>query len=343
MYKVKTHAAANAKAKVILGSLLTEADFTKLIQLETADAVKSYLLTKTHYQKMAMTITDDTEAFEILLKKYFFTVYEKFFLFYVDEYRNFFKAMLNRYEVENLKLFIRTLNRGESVSGISEHLLYSTRYSNLDYRALLTACTMEDLMIILKGTLYFDTLKIFIDEPPEQMSFHMEMALDRSYFNRLYDAIMKLKKRDREIMLNLYGINVDILNIQWIYRGRKYFDISSEELFNFTLSEGKNYDFKALKTFCYMDLEAYKSVVESGDYGAVFKDKPYMMERAMEKHLFYRMDDFTKHAENSIAWPMVLIHKFEYEVRDLYTILEAKKYGVADTQSFLIRELKGAM
>ena len=343
MYKVRTHAAANAKAKVILGSLLTEDDFTKLIQLETADAVKSYLLSKTHYQKMTTTVNDDTEAFEILLKKYFFTAYEKFFLFYVDAYRNFFKAMLNRYEVENLKLFIRTLNRGESVRGISEHLLFSARYSNLDYEALLTARTIEDLMSILKGTLYYDTIRIFIDEPPEQMSFHMEMALDRSYFNRLYEAINKLKKRDRLMMLDLLGINVDILNIQWIYRGRKYFDISSEELFNFTLNAGKLYDYKALKAFCYMDLEAYKSVIEASDYGEIFKDKPYMLERAMEKHLFYRLDDFIKHAENSIAWPVVLIFKFEYEVRDLYTILEAKKYGVSDTQAFLIRELKGAM
>lgn len=343
MYKVRTHAAANSKAKLILGKLLKAEDFFKLTQMVGTGDIKAYLMSKTHYRDMNWATGEDDQAFEVLMKKYFFSVYEKFFHFYVDEYRDFIKAMLNRYEVENLKLFIRTLSRGEPLSQIMSHLLYSKLHSNIDYEVLAKVKSMEGFMAALRGTLYYDPLSIFIDDDPEHMSFHMEMMLDRSYFNRLYDAILKLKKRDRDMMLDLLGINVDILNIQWIYRGRKYFSISSEELFNFTLNGGKLYDYKALKALCYMDLDDYRETISSGEYAEIFNDKAYMMERAMEKHLFDRLDDFTKNAENSIAWPVVLIFKFEYEIRDLFTLMEAKKYGVVDCHELLIREIKGAV
>ena len=343
MYKVRTHAAANAKAKVILGRLLGEDDFIRLTQMRDPGEIKAYLLSKTHYSDMKWTQSEDEQAFEVLIKKYFFSTYEKFFHFYVDEYRDFIKAMLNRYEVENLKLIIRTLLRGESLSQIMDHIMRSALHSNIDYDALTQVKDMDAFLSALKGTIYYDALRVFSDEDPEHMSFHMEMTLDRSYFNRLYDSILKLRKRDRDMMLELLGINVDILNIQWIYRGRKYFDISSEELFNFTLNAGKLYDFKALKALCYMDLDDYRAYVSEGDYAEIFSDKAYMMERAMERHLYVRLDDFTKHAEHSIAWPVVLIFKFEYEIRDLFTILEAKKYGVSDCHELLIRELKGAI
>ena len=343
MYKVRTHAAANAKAKVMIGKLLKDEDFHALINMDSLEEVKAYIMTRTHYKNLVWTTSEDTQDFEVLLKKHFFNAYEKFFHFYVDEYREFIKAMFCRYEVENLKLFIRTLSRNEPLSRIINHLMYSHLYSNIDYTALEKVDNMDAFMSAIKGTEYYEPLFTYMDEDPVQMSFHMEMMLDRRYFNRLYASILKLKKRDKALMLDLLGVNVDILNVQWIYRGRMYFNISSEELFNFTLNAGKKYDYKALKALCYMELGAYRDTISSGDYADIFKDKAYMMERAMEKHLYDILDDVTKHAENSIAWPVVLIFKFEYEIRDLFTIMEAKKYNMKNIHELLIRDLKGAI
>lgn len=339
MYKVRTHAAANTKAKVILGKLMKDADYEKLIKMDSVEEIKSYLRTQTHYKNMDWGSIDDTQNFEVLMKKHFFNAYEKFFHFYVDSYREFIKAMFCRYEVENLKLFIRTLTRNESLNNIIDHLIYSNLYSNIDYEALEKVENIEEFMVAIKNTKYYQPLSIFMDEDPVQMNFHMEMILDRGYFNRLLESILKLKKRDRVMMLDLLGINADILNIQWIYRGRRFFDISSEELFNFTLNSGKIYDYKALKALCYMELDEYRDFISKGDYADIFSDKEYMMERAMEKHLYYILEDITKHADNSIAWPVVLLFKFEYEIRDLFTIIEAKKYDMENIQDLLIRDL----
>lgn len=339
MYKVKTHAAANAKSKVILGRLLKDEEYEALLKLETVEQVLEYLKNDTHYAKVFEQESLQLEEYEVLIKKYFFNAYEKLYHFYIDAYRNFFKAMFCRYEVENLKLFIRVLSRGESLTYLRDHLIYSELYANLDYDQLEKALSVRELLEMIEYTIYHEPLKRFLDEDSERMIFHMEMILDRIYFNQLKSAIESLKRKDRDLMLELLGINIDILNVQWIFRGRLYFDISSEELFNFTLEGGRRYDFKVLKSLCYMDIEAFRRFISGGDYGDIIQDREYMMERAMERHLYYRLDEYTKDSGLSIVLPVVLLFKFEYEMRDLFTIMEGKKYRIDNIKELLIREL----
>lgn len=340
MDKVGTHAAANAKANAMLGKLLKDKDYHELLKLETVNEVMDYLRLHTHYSYIFAELDDDTEANEVIMKRHFFKAYEKLYHFYIDEYRDFFKALFMRYEVENLKLYLRAVARNEKLDSIASHLIISDIYSNLNYSSLNQATNIMEFLEDIKGTPYYSTLDAFVDEEPTSMVFHMEMVLDQVYFNTLQEAIMNLSNTDKKLMLELLGINVDILNVQWIFRGRNYFDISSEELFNFTLNGGKRYDYKALKKFCYMELEDFKKVVSSGEYKDIFADKDYMMERAMERQLYYELDNFTKLSGLSIVLPVVLIFKFEYEIRDLFTILEGIKYHASDISELLIRDLR---
>lgn len=339
MYKVRTHAASNAKSKAILGRLLKDEDYLEILKLENIEEVIEYLKRHTHYSKVILDTGMSIEDYEVVIKKYFFNTYEKLYHFYIDAYRNFFKAMFCRYEVENLKLFIRVLSRNEPLSNLRAALIYSDLYSNLDYDQLEKAVSIQELLEMIQDTIYYAPLVIFLEEDSERMIFQMEMVLDRCYFNQLKSAIESLKREDRQLMLELLGINIDILNVQWIYRGRQFFDISSEELFNFTLEGGRKYDYKAMKDLCYMDLEAFRSYILAGDYSDIFQDREYMMERAMERHLFYRLDDYIKSTKLSIVLPVVLLFKFEYEMRDLFTIMEGKKYRFENIKDLLIREL----
>ncbi len=340
MDMVKTHAAANAKAKAMLGKLLKDKDYVELTKLDTVDEVLEYLNANTHYSNLFDDMDVSSESIEILIKRHFFTAYEKLFHFYIDEYRDFFKALFTRYEVENLKLFLRAVSRKENLNSISNHLIYSNLYSNINYDTLNQVTTIRELLDAIKETKYYAMLEPFSDEEPASMVFHMEMVLDRAYFNQLYETIMALSRTDRKLMLELLGINVDILNIQWIYRGRKYFDITSEELFNFTLNGGKLFDYKELKRFCYMDLNDFKLFILQSEYKTIFQDKEFMMERAMERHLYYKLNDFTKNNGLSIALPVVLLFKFEYEIRDLFTIMEGHKYHFEELNNLLIRDLR---
>lgn len=83
-------------------------------------------------------------------------------------------------------------------------------------------------------------------------------------------------------MQELLGINIDILNVQWIFRGRYYFNITSEELFNYAANGGAKYDFRSLENFCYMDVKTLGKFRKI-DYKNIFEDKAYMLRRKYGK------------------------------------------------------------
>lgn len=48
-----------------------------------------------------------------------------------------------------------------------------------------------------------------------------------------------LSKQDSKIVQDYYGEKIDLLNLEWIYRANKYYEINSEIIFNFTILGGK--------------------------------------------------------------------------------------------------------
>jgi len=339
MNQVRRHAAANAKAMAIFGQLLKRDDYIALLNMDQVDNIIKSLKNKTHYSMIFDDLNNPIEVYERMMKQYFFSCYGKLSYFYFDEYKTFFKSMTVRYEVENLKLYIRAISRQEDPSNLENHLLLSSSYSEIDYLEITKAKNMQELIYSLKGTRFHDPMLPFLYEEPSRMAFHMEMILDRLYFNQLHQSILRLNRGDREAMMDLLGMNIDALNLQWIYRGRRYYDMSSEELFNFTLSDGKKYDLKRLKELCYMDLDAYREIIIADEYGDLFKAQEYMLERAMERYLFYKVEKMIRKAEISISKPVGLLFMFEYEIRDLFTIMEAKKYHFEKVEELLIRDL----
>src|SRR5665648_189434 len=116
MYKVKTHAATNAKTMAMMGKLLKDIDFIKLLKMESVKEFGDYLKKNTHYGLVLNNSETDYENIEHLMKHHMFTHFEKLFHFYIDEYRDFFKALMLRYEVENVKLFLRAILRDEDIA-----------------------------------------------------------------------------------------------------------------------------------------------------------------------------------------------------------------------------------
>ncbi|SHJ31303.1 V/A-type H+-transporting ATPase subunit C [Dethiosulfatibacter aminovorans DSM 17477] len=340
MDKVGIHGAASTKSMAIMGGMLKVDDFIKLAGMESLDEFENYLMKNTCYSPEFNDLNEKNKNIEYLIKSHMYKNYEKLYHFYIDEYRFFFKSLLMRYEVENIKLMLRAIARNEDVQNIKDRLVYSEVFSTIDYDGLSEASDIKEFVGRLKNTGYYSQLINYVDENPSKILFYMEMVLDRLYFRQLYDSICNLEKNDKKMTLELYGINVDLLNIQWIYRGRKFFGISSEELFNFTLNNGLKYNYRLLKDLCYMDLDKFKSLVMSMEYKSMFQDEEYLMERAMERYLFENLDVYLKKSRMSIIIPIVMIFKSEYEMRDLITIIECIRYKVANIEDFLVRRFE---
>lgn len=58
--------------------------------------------------------------------------------------------------------------------------------------------------------------------------FRLEVAFDHLYYANLVDAINGLDRVDREVAIRLIGVEIDLQNISWIIRFKKFYDLPLE-------------------------------------------------------------------------------------------------------------------
>ncbi|SHJ64829.1 V-type ATPase subunit [Paramaledivibacter caminithermalis] len=348
MGSVRRFAAINTKIRSLEGRLLTQEDYNKLIFMKNVGDIANYLKDKTAYNKVLENVNTASikrDQLELLLKKYIVKQYEKLIHFFTDEYRRLFKTLFLRYEIEDLKIFLRAVDREESLRHVKDLIVYSGIYSTIDYEALSSSKNLEELINNLKNTIYHNVLKSYTREVPEKRLFYMEMSLDRLYFKLLTDVVEKLDKRDRDILRELLGKNIDLMNLQWIYRGLKFYRLSPEELINYTLHKGYYLNYRRIKELCYTKNEKELiNMMIDWKYGFLFDNKKTLeifMERRIERYLYFLFLDYKRKEKMNIIESVVYIHLLEFEMRDIISIVEAVRYGIEKeaAKKYLVRKL----
>lgn len=347
MGNISKYAAINTKVKAMEKQLLTDTDYLKMIELPDVASVVDYLKTSTHYQQLIKTdMGEDIGELEGLLKKHLFSQYEKLFHYFSGDDKKFFKILFMRYEIENLKVFLRMIIRKESLLRISDHIIIPKAYGTIDYTLLNDAKTLEDIISGLEGTEFQKIIQMFKDEEPDKLMFYMEMNLDRHYFKALHSQVKKLDRDNSRAIGEIVGRNIDMLNIQWIYRGRRFYKISQEELVNYSLIGGKYFKYEQLKDMCYKEkLSEIETLVRDSAYGVIFEDVPdfeIFLERSMERYIYRYFNQLRLSFPMTMVEPLVYMHRLEYEIRDLITILEMKRYHFRGEEGkrFLVRHMK---
>jgi V/A-type H+-transporting ATPase subunit C len=342
-------AAVNTKIRVLKSKLLTEKDYINLMKIDKVQDQVSYLKENTVYKEILEDIADleDIQDVETKLKRYLIHEYEKIIPYFTGEYKRLFRNILLRFEIEDLKLYLRVLGRKENLSKIKKVTLLEEYYSSLDPRKLSKSKNLEEFIANLKGTIYYDVLKPYEKEEHRKILFYMEMNLDRLYFNLLNTQSLKLNKKDYLLFREILGENIDLLNIEWIYRGIKFYNLSPEELINYTLANGYEFSYERIKEMCYSKEDRIREIVLSTRYSFLFdteKDVDLYMERRIERYLYYQFLNAFKKGKLDITLSIAYIHLLEYEIRDIISILEAKRYDLSfgETKEYLVRKVEGS-
>lgn len=345
MGNVRRFAAINTKIRSLEGQLLNNKDYENLLEMSELSEMTAYLKNNTSYSELFDSVVVDEltiDHLEVLFKRELFRKIQGFIHYFVDDYKQLFRILFMRYEIEDLKLFIRSLVRSEDISKIMEHMVILSVRKTFDYEKLSRVRSLEELVVALEGTPYHDLIQYYMNESPERRIFYMEMNLDRYYFKKLIAQVEKLSGIDQEPVKEILGKNTDILNIQWIYRGRKFYRLTSEELLNYTLLGGHALKYKTLKQLCYAaSREDVTNFIREGPYGFLVDrdDFEVFMELNMERYIYDEFLKLKKRNYMNIIESMVYMHQLEYEVRDLFTIFEAKRYGFGkeETKKYLVR------
>lgn len=341
--------AINTKIRVMRSRFLKDDDYIALMEMNSVEDQIKYLREETKYSKVLEDIDDidNIQKVELQLERLQVQQFEKIIKYFSDDYERYIKSFMFRYETEDLKLFLRVLARGEKLEDYGMESLLKDKYYSFSYEKIKDAKSVVDFIDKLKGTKFYDVLYPYRNEDHSKLMFYMEMNLDRLYFNTINESAQKLSKADRQSFNNVFGENIDILNIEWIYRGLKFYNLAPEELINYTLPHGLVFNFNKLKDLCYGDIEHLKSVVRDTRYKELVnedKDIDLFMGIRVQRYMYNRFKNAFRDGRFDISISNAYLHLLEYEIKDIISILEAKKYGLSyyETKEYLVREIKGS-
>jgi len=341
--------AINTKIRAMRSQFLKEEDYIKLMEMDSVKDQITYLKEETKYSQVLKDLDENAniQQVELQLERLQVRQFEKIIKFFSDDYDRYIKSYMFRHETEDLKLFLRVLSRGEKLQDYRMESLLKEKYYSFSYDKVKDAKSVVDFIDKLKGTKFYDVLYPYRNENHSKLMFYMEMNLDRLYFNTISESAQKLSKADREAFNKVFGENIDILNIEWIYRGLKFYNLSPEELINYTLPHGLVFKFRDLKDLCYGDLEHLKAVVRQTRYKELVneeKDIDLFMGIRVQRYMYNSFKNAFREGKFDISISNAYLHLLEYEIKDIISILEAKKYGLSyyETKEYLVREIKGS-
>jgi len=348
MDNVTRFAAVNTKIKAMEGQFLKDEDYASLLRMESVPEVARYLKEKTAYYEILANVEVESihrGMLENLIKQNMVKNIDRIIHYFTGDYKDFIETLYAKYEIEELKAIARAVYNRKDAADFGSSAFIG-KYSGLDLKKVFEAKHIRDIINSLYGSEFYKFLIPLVDGNFTENPFRFEMVLDMSYYTILQREWSKLSKGDIGTLKHAQGIIADLLNIQWIYRGKKFYRLSTEELLNYTINIGYRLDFNLLKALCYSkSIEEFNNIVKATKYSFMFKEDEttdIYMERRMERYIYFELKALVKANNLSIVSAFAFIIFLEYEARDIISIVEAIRYKIPVDQAhkYIIRKLQ---
>lgn len=197
--------------------------------------------------------------------------------------KEIFEIYVSKYEIKCIIEIYKSVHNNIDINNSADLVRVWTNEIFKNIRQIDLATNDEQFLGILKKSRYYKIVKAFIENKAQSLA-DLEMALYKKYFKDLYSELVKLNKK----ALNLIGQNIDLLNIQWIYRMKKYYKLSKEEIMgkildiNYNLTKQSIEDLLDLK-----DYEDLKRIIKSTKYARIVQDsEEKSLEYEINKYLY---------------------------------------------------------
>lgn len=346
MDKFIAYGALNTKIRVLTKGFLKQEDYLNLLKKTSVSDVFLYLKEKTSYHQILDGMNPESISrrdIEDILDRNMIKNTDKLVHYFRDDYKIFIRSLYMKYEIEDLKVLARSIFNEENPEQIRKSFTFLGKYSQVEPDKLLKSRTIRELIYSLKGSEFFEFLIPLIDGKRENL-FRFEMALDMGYFNIIQSRKLKLSVRDRKLLKRWEGMVADLFNIQWIYRGKKFYNLSPEELFNYTINFGNRLTFVGRKELCYTkNIEELLKITTNSVYGFLFKAQEFStdiyMERRINRYLYYQLRDLSRKFSLSIIQTIEYVWLLEFEIKDIISIIESIRYKLSseEARKFLIK------
>jgi V/A-type H+/Na+-transporting ATPase subunit C len=254
------------------------------------------------------------------------------------ETRPLVKQLYRYYEIGNLKAVLRgivTVSTWNAEAGLWERvrdvLFPLGSESVLPAQAMIESGSVAAAVDLLQGTPYEEVLSFAMKRySAEQNLFPLEIALDLSFWRRLWSEAQKLTGQDREHSVKIIGSLLDMNNLMWAIRYRVYHKLSEEEVINYTLPFGyrvRDSDIRAIAagadiasiiTRIYPGIPDVNALLENPQSGLP------KLEVLLKRQIMKQCEAAFVGSPFHIGIPLAFLVMSDFEIQDLIVLIEAK-------------------
>ena len=242
------YAFINAKLRARISKILPDDKFNDLTKAPSLDAALA-LLRDTPFAGLEniYSSTGDLKQAELELLKNEIELYKNIRQYLQHVPAELVDALLTRFEIDNLKNAIRIYFdrkiRKRSVDTGIHYIIYDRIIHDIPFDIIVNAENFDEIAGVCEGTPYSQIIKKYSPTVESQGSlFRLEIALDHLYYVNLLTAIEKLDRRDRALAQRLAGVEIDLQNINWLLRFKKFYDLPPEAVLATLVPGGLNLD-----------------------------------------------------------------------------------------------------
>lgn len=228
------------KIKAMKSKLLREDDYINLAESGSIADVISYLKKIETYDEVFGEQTENVsiQRFEKLVRNSLYVDYDKIYRFSGEKQKKYLRTYFMKYEVDFLRKHIRRcLAVHTNIDTESVDSTLFDKKSCLDENGIRAAQSMNELIAALVNTPYYAPLKM-VSVKSDASLFDYETILDILYFRTIWKTADKvLSASDRKILRKTFGEKIDLLNLVWIYRAKKYYKLSQIQMYSMVIPE----------------------------------------------------------------------------------------------------------
>ena len=328
------------KVRAMQAKLLTRQDFENIAALRSVPEIISYLKEKPAYaefmNQMDVSLYHRRHVEKILYQS-LYDDYTRIFHFAGLEQKKFLKLYLKRYEVDLINYCFRIVfNHYEKPFDLDSKKEFFDKYSQISIEKLITSRNVTELVDNLQSTEYYAPLRNLRDANDATL-FDYDLTLELYYFSNIWKKRKQIlrNKKELEIYTRDCGTNIDLLNLQWIYRAKKYYHMLPPDIYSLTIPNHYRLridEFKALVEA--PTLEEFERLLEDTYYAKKYNidDSKTLQQRYKECLMHLYLTD-RRSNPYSIATITTYLFLKEEEIYKLTTALECIRYGLSSRET----------
>lgn len=320
------------KTRAMDGNLLSEEQLRQLTELATVNEAVGYLKETRSYGPVCQGHEGSWHRgqAEAVIINSLYQDFEKLYRFADAGQRLAFQYVFFRYETDILKKCLKNLfqEQWEEQDVYVDPFFY--KHARFPIDTLRRAANLQEFEQALTGTVYENVFgQLHHGGRDEYADFAME--LDIFYYTSVYKSIKRMKQSPlKQILLNIYGTQIDWLNIMWIYRSRRFYSQTQAELaallipFTYRLKKSELHSLTEAS-----DLKEMNRILTETGY---FKGREAFVQ--MEDEISYKTIIGNMYRRMSRKYPVSIapvlryIYEKEQEIERLTTIVEGIRYQI---------------